>query len=240
MKKSIWIGWEPREAAAFAVARHSAKRRLTQPIPISGLVLSDLQQKGLYTRPMEWRDGPTGNKIMWDVISDAPMATEFACSRFLTKVLAKTGWALFADCDVLFRVNLARLFDELDPQYAVYCVHHDFRPAETVKMDGQPQVQYEKKLWSSVAIFNCDHPANSNLTVDLVNSIPGRDLHRFSWLHDSEIGELGHEWNWIPGHSELDVDPKCVHFSLGAPDLPGYEDVAFAQEWRDELNAWAK
>jgi hypothetical protein len=31
-------------------------------------------------------------------------------------------------------------------------------------------------------VFNCDHPANRALTLDLINTVPGRDLHRFCWL----------------------------------------------------------
>ena len=84
---AIWIGYDQREAAAFAVARHSMQRHMTQPIPIHGLVLGDLQSKGLYTRPIEYRRGG-----MWDVISDAPMSTQHACARFLVPHLAKTSW----------------------------------------------------------------------------------------------------------------------------------------------------
>ena len=105
MDSSIWIGFDHREAQAFAVCRHSVDRRLTQQIRIRGLVLSDLERMGIYNRPWERRD----NGQLWDLISDAPMSTEFACSRFLTPILAKTGWALFMDCDILCRTSLARL-----------------------------------------------------------------------------------------------------------------------------------
>jgi len=234
LNRSIWLGFDPREADAYAVARASAQRRLTQPIKIRGVVLANLQECGLYRRPIEWR----GN-VMWDTISDAPMATEFACSRFLVPHLAVTGWALFMDCDVLVRGNLMRVFDGLDHSKAVYCVKHDYRPTNAVKMDGQRQVRYNRKLWSSFCLFNVDHPSNKALTVDYVNSVPGRVLHAFNWLPDDEIGELGQEWNWIPGHSSDEIDPKCVHFSEGGPWFAGYENVKFADEWRKELAHWA-
>jgi hypothetical protein len=80
-------------------------------------------------------------------------------------------------------------------------VKHDHQPTEHWKMDGQFQTRYHRKNWSSVCLFNCDHPANKALTVDLVNSAPGRDLHAFSWLADDLIGELPPEWNWLVGHS---------------------------------------
>jgi lipopolysaccharide biosynthesis glycosyltransferase len=239
-RRSIWVGFDPREAAAFAVARSSIRRRLTTPIPIFGIVLSDVQGRGLYERPTDCR--VTGDqRVLWDVISDAPMSTEFACSRFLTPMLAgHDGWALFCDCDVLARANLSELFDLADPTKAVMCVKHDHVPDAATKMDGQPQTAYGRKNWSSVMLFNCDHPANvRRLTYDLVNTVPGRDLHRFCWLNDDEIGELGPEWNYLVGETQADVEPKLVHFTLGGPWFSRYEDVPYADEWRAELAAWA-
>ena len=50
------------------------------------------------------------------MISDAPMSTEFSISRFLVPALAKEGWALFLDADMLARANLMRLFELADPR----------------------------------------------------------------------------------------------------------------------------
>lgn len=105
MKRSIWIGFDPREAAAFAVCRHSINRWLTQQIPVKGIVLSDLRRRGLYTRPTEVRS----NGQLWDTISDAPMSTEFAISRFFTPLLAGGGWAMFLDCDMLAQIGRAHV-----------------------------------------------------------------------------------------------------------------------------------
>lgn len=235
MKKlSVWIGYDPREAAAFAVARSSIKRHATIPVPVHGLVLNDLREKGLYTRPHERRGCQ-----LWDVISDAPCATEFSNSRFLVPHLAGSGWALFMDCDMLVRGNIRELFDLCDPEKAVMVVKHNHQPPEGVKMDGQMQTRYARKNWSSVIAFNCDHPANKALTLEMVNDLPGRDLHRFCWLEDDLIGELPVEWNWLAGHSDPAVDPKIVHHTEGSPCLPGYEDAPFADEWRAELARWA-
>ena len=241
MNRSIWIGFDPREAAAYAVARSSTKRRLTQPLAIRGVVLAALQEDGLYHRPIEWREGPTANRIMWDTISDAPMSTQHANARFLVPHLAGTGWALFMDGDVLVRGNVVRLFDGLDPAKAVYCVKHRHLPPAGVKMDGQEQTRYVRKNWSSVVVWNCQHPSNRTLTVEAVNSLAGRDLHRFVWLDDEEIGELDPKWNWLVRQSEpLTLNsPQIVHFTEGTPDMPGYEDDPYADEWRQELARWA-
>lgn len=239
MRHSIWIGWDPREADAYAVARTSARRHMSLPLQMRGVVLSELQQSGLYTRPLEMRPSAADRSIMWDVISDAPMSTQHACARFLTPHLAETGWALFMDGDVLVRSNICRLFDKLDRSKAVYCVKHKFDPPAGIKMDGQQQTRYARKNWSSVIAFNCDHEANKRLTLDLINGAPGRDLHAFCWLQDDLIGELTPEWNFLVGHSDPSIDPKIVHFTDGTPGMPGYENVPFADEWRAQLDRWA-
>lgn len=243
---SIWLGFDPREAAAYAVARSSIKRRLSVSAPVHGLVLDDLKSRGLFWRPQERRGAQ-----LWDLISDAPCATEFSLTRFLVPHLASLSairackhhrveeWALFADCDILARADLAELFALADPSKAVMVVKHDHRPVETVKMDGQVQTTYGRKNWSSVMLFHVNHPANAALTLELVNTRRGRDLHQFCWLEDDLIGELPVEWNWLAGTSDPTVDPKIVHHTEGSPCLPGYENVSFADEWRDELAIWA-
>lgn len=234
MDRSIFIGYDPREAAAFAVARHSIRRRMSVQLPVFGLVLSSLQGVGLFSRPIERRGGQ-----LWDVISDAPMSTEHANSRFLVPHLAGGGWAMFCDGDVLARTNVGRIFDDLDPAKAVYCVQHRHDPIDEIKMDGQIQTRYERKNWSSVMVWNVNHSANRALTVDLINKVPGRDLHRFFWLYDEQIGELDQSWNWLVGVTDPAIDPKIAHFTNGLPYMPGCEDVPCADEWRAELARWA-
>jgi len=244
MDKSIWIGHEPREAAAFAVARSSIRRVGTlREIPVKGVVLSKLRADGLYTRPTSIRDGR-----LWDDISEAPMATEFAISRFLVPHLAQAQpqqsvgprLAVFMDCDMLIRKPLYPLFAGFDPGKAVAVVKHNHNPTSKTKMDGQIQTRYARKNWSSVMVFNIDHPANESLTVELINTVPGRDLHAFCWLNDDEIGELDHGWNYLIGASPPHPDPAIVHFTDGIPLMAGYENCEYADEWRAELDEWAR
>ncbi len=237
---SVWIGYDPREAEAFAVARESI-RHYDRYLPVRGIVLRDLQDRGLYWRPTRRRLGR-----LWDDISDAYMSTEFAISRFLTPTLAKEyypqidGWAVFMDCDVLIRGNLERLQLQLDDKKALCCVKHDYRPANIEKMDGQEQTTYPRKNWSSVMAFNLGHPANDALTIELVNSVPGRDLHRFCWLKDEDIGELGPECNYLVGHTSNVSSPLVAHFTEGGPWLEAFKEVEFAGEWFAERDRWAK
>lgn len=231
--QSIWLGYDPRQTAAFAVAKHSI-RRFDRHIPIYGLVLDHLRAAGCYYRPTMVSGKKVGDEVvpqLWDVISEAPMATEFSISRFLVPHLAGSGWALYADCDVMALRNINQLFELGRTDKAVMVVKHDYVQSEGVKMDGRMQTSYFRKNWSSVMLINCDHPGNKRLTVEAINTRPGRDLHAFCWLDDSEIGELPPEWNYLVGHSKGEGDPAIVHFTEGAPDMPGYQDQEYADQW---------
>jgi hypothetical protein len=241
MSKKPWqvfIGFDPREAAAFSVARESI-RRFDRHVPINGLVLSDLQARKLYYRPTTRRMGR-----LWDEISGAWMSTEFANSRFLVPEIAKRmgvhGWAIFMDCDMLVRRPLVEMIGQLDDDKALYCVQHDYVPLTDIKMDGQRQESYARKNWSSVMAINIDHEANDALTVEIVNTLPGRDLHKFCWLKDSDIGALDPRWNYLLGEPQPKIDdPAIVHFTLGGPWFQSFENVPYADEWRAELCRWA-
>jgi hypothetical protein len=90
--------------------------------------------------------------------------------------------------------------------------------------------------------FNCEHPSTKKLTVEMINTLPGRDLHRFCWLQDHEIGFIPEEWNYLVGvSSQFGTDPIMnVHFTEGVPSMKGHENDMFADEWRMELNRWAR
>lgn len=240
--RSIWLGFDAREAHAFAVARHSIHKHLNVPIKVRALIMSDLQRRGLYMR-----ETIRSENTLFDVISQHPMATEFAISRFLVPWLARNHtfrtdrgprWAIFADCDILLRESIEGLFAEADPKYAVQVVKHDHVPVEGTKMDGQVQSIYVRKNWSSVMLFNVDHPAHDTLTPTMVNTWPGRDMHAFCWLKDHEIGELSPRWNYLVGHN-IGGDAALVHFTDGIPTMAGYRDCEFADEWFACLNDWA-
>lgn len=229
----LFIGWDPHQIRACNIAMFSAAGRARVALDIRRLAMEEMVTKGLYSRPttiVETVIGSYGG--YWDEISQAPMSTGHAIARFLVPALCEyAGLALFTDGDVLFRRDVSELFALADPRYAVQVVQHAYAPIETLKMDGQVQTQYARKNWSSVILWNAGHPANRALTVDLVNTVPGRDLHRFCWLDDTLIGALPPEWNVLVGHSSPTLDPAIAHFTEGVPDVPGYEHVAFADEW---------
>lgn len=223
---TVYIGWDKREEMAFNVAARS----LCEYSPharIIPLVLDALVQRGLYTRPTRIH-----NAGLWDVISDAPMSTEHAISRFLVPHLCHyKGWALFVDGDVMFRRPVEELFALRDDRYAVMCVQHPPFTEAGTKKEGAIQTVYHRKNWSSVMLFNCAHPQNAALLPGQVNLVPGRDLHRFGWLNDAEIGALPPEWNYLVGVNPPQDNPAIVHYTLGCPSIPAYAQSHFAGEW---------
>jgi len=166
---------------------------------------------------------------------DPLSSTEFSFTRFLTPYLNEyKGWALFCDCDFLFRRDIAKLFALRDDRYALMCVKHDYRPKEEYKMDQQRQHQYERKNWSSLMLINCAHDQIKKLSPYTVNTQSGLHLHQFQWLTDDAIGELPMDWNYLEGWhtAENCPDPAAVHFTRGGPWLPNYQNVEYANEWK--------
>lgn len=220
------------------MCEHSLRRRSSIPLDVRPVMLERLRRAGLYGRPMERRE-----QHLWDVISKAPMSTEFAISRFFVPLLAAQnglceGWALYCDCDFLWLSDVAELLAIADPTKALCCVQHRYEPPEKEKMNGQVQTRYARKNWSSLMLFNLAHSAHHCLTLEMLNTVPGRDLHRFCWLSDSEIGALPPDWNWLEGSLPLvDQPPRVVHFTRGGPWMAGWEDVQYADLWRTEYRS---
>lgn len=222
-KVKIFIGYDTREDIAYQVCKHSIESR-SKRTTIIPLKQSQLRDEEYY-----WRS------------PDELGSTEFTFTRFLVPELMEfKGWALFIDCDIILTTDIKELFDQIDDRYAVMCVKHDYTPPEGEKMDGQKQLPYPRKNWSSVMLFNCGHPSNAALTKELVNDpeIDGKYLHRFSWLKDEEIGELDHTWNYLVGWYDDIEDPKLIHYTEGGPWFENYKDCDFAHLWLVEKESY--
>jgi hypothetical protein len=223
MSFKIFIGWDPREETACRIAMASLIKHATVDLQIVPISLDTVKE---YARPTTVRKGK-----LWDKISRAPMSTSHAIARFFVPYLCDfEGWAVFMDGDVLIRRDIAELFALADPLYPLQVVRHCYRPEELTKKDGDEQIAYHRKNWSSVILWNCGHAANKRLTPEMLNTQPGLYLHGFSWLHDDEIGELPGIWNM------LITEPALVHFTEGLPSLPGRERQPYADEWHTFKN----
>ena len=223
---NIYIGYDSKEDIAYRVCKYSILKRSKANIKVTSLKLYELVTNKLYSRAID------------------PLAsTEFTYSRFLVPALNKyKGWAIFCDCDFIFFEDVSKILENLDNSKAVYCVQHDYTPKEKHKMDGQKQTIYPRKNWSSFILFNCSHPSNKKLSIDLVNSETGSFLHQFKWLKDSEIGSLDERWNWLEGwtSNHNNKKPFAVHYTRGGPWFDEWQDVEFAKEWISERNEYLK
>jgi lipopolysaccharide biosynthesis glycosyltransferase len=202
------------------VCKHSIISKQPNAV-VKPLVQKELRDKGWYTRPI-----------------DKLASTEFTFTRFLIPELCNfQGWAVFMDCDIILTTDIAELLTQANDRYAVMCVQHDYKPKESIKMDGQTQTVYPRKNWSSVMLINCAHPSNRALNKDLINNpeINGAYLHRFSWLKDEEIGSLDHTWNYLVGVYDDLEKPKLIHYTEGGPWFENYRECEFHNEWKDEL-----
>lgn len=221
-KLKIYVGYDSREDIAWQVARQSILRHTKGDVEVYPLKQTTLRELGLYTRDQD------------------NASTEFSITRFLTPHLAAfDGWAIFVDCDFLFTRDVTEILDLLDDSKALYCVQHDYTPANMVKMDGKQQSVYPRKNWSSFMAFNCAHPKVKALTPEIVNTETPGFLHRFTWLDDADIGELDLEWNFLEGeYAKPDQIPMCVHYTNGGPWFENWQDVDFGDEWRAERDMY--
>ena len=223
---TFFIGYDSKEDIAYRVCKQSLLKKTSIPIKVLSLKLYELVAKKFYNRTID------------------PLAsTEFTYSRFLVPSLMNyKGWAVFCDCDFIFLDDVAKLFEGLNQEKAVYCVKHDYTPKEKHKMDGQQQTIYPRKNWSSFIVFNCAHPSNRKLDIKTVNSESGSYLHQFKWLNDNEIGALDERWNWLEGwtSNHNNKKPFAVHYTRGGPWFDEWQDVEFAEEWINERDLYLK
>ena len=152
----VFIGYDPHERAAVNVLADSLVQHSSQPLAITPIVARQLQ--GILNRERH-----------------PSQSTEFSFSRFLVPYLQDyRGWAIFMDCDMLARGDIAELWKQRDESYALMVVKHEHVPNETVKFLGAEQTRYEKKNWSSLMLFQCGRC--TALTPEYVNSATGLQL----------------------------------------------------------------
>jgi hypothetical protein len=211
----IFIGHDPNETVALWTLAHSIVRRSSVPVTITPMLLGQL--------PMTRQRDPM-------------QSTEFSFSRFLVPWLCNfEGQAVFLDCDMLCRWDIAELFAEHDARHAVHVVQHDYTPKHASKFLGRKQMAYRRKNWSSVMLF--DNSLCMSLTPAYVNRASGLELHQFGWLRDVEIGTLDPAWNHLVGEYEPNPKAKLVHFTIGTPCFAKYRNCEFAAEWNDEVRS---
>ena len=148
----------------------------------------------------------------------ANQSTEFTYSRFLIPYLENyEGFSIFLDDDILFTESILPMFYFLDLDDAVACIQYDFDKYAETKFNGEKNVSYPKKLWSSLMIFNNGHEDCKKLTPEIVNTETGKYLHQFEWT--DKISEIPEWFVYTEGHAYTDKiwRPLAVHYTRGGP-----------------------
>jgi hypothetical protein len=161
----------------------------------------------------------------------------FTYARFLVPEICKwEGWALFVDgADMLLRSDISEILDYRDSRFALQVVKHNYKtkaPRKYVGTDMEADnMDYPRKNWSSVILWNCEHIEHYNHRDDL-KECGGKYLHRFQWLTDDLIGELPIEWNWLDEYGE-NPEAKLLHYTTGIPGFSHYAQAPHAREWKE-------
>lgn len=215
---NLYVGYDPREAAVYHTFCQSVIENASGPvrfIPLHQPLISNFDGQ---------RDGTNA----------------FIFSRYLIPYLQNfVGYSLFADGDMIVTEDIYELYALRDYTKAVQVVKHDYKTDHPIKYIGTPlqnsNIDYPRKNWSSVMIWNCGHKANKVLTKEFVAEASGSVLHRFTWLHDEEIGALPPEWNHLVGEYPENPDAKLYHHTLGSPGFEHYRDCESSKDWNKYL-----
>ena len=212
----VFIGYDEVESVSWHTMAHSIFRQSS--VPVAFIPINNDNLREIFTRKRL-----------------STQSNSFSLSRFLVPYLSNyEGYAVFFDCDMMLRTDISKIFEEIKGQEkkAVYVVKHDYKPKDKIKYLDTIQYSYPRKNWSSVVLWDCSHPSNKLVNLDYVNNAEPKDLHRFSWLKDDEIGELDIRWNWLVGEYENPPrDVKNVHWTIVGPYFVEYQHVDFSDEW---------
>ena len=217
MSIPIYVGFDQREACVFHVFNQSVIEHATQPVSFHPLATKQLQFDGQ-------QDGTNA----------------FIFSRYLVPYLQDyKGWAIFCDGDQHLNADISELWELRDDKYAAMVVKHDYKTCSPRKYIGSPiendNIDYPRKNWSSVILFNCGHPSNRILDRAFVAEAGASVIHRFGWLNDDEIGELPKEWNWLETEYPDNPGAKLMHQTLGTPGFTHYANSPSSKQWNSYL-----
>ena len=210
-KITLVVGFDQREAVAYHTFCQSVLEKASLPVQITPLSENTL----------------AGYR---ETHSDG--SNKFIYSRFLTPYLNNfSGWAIFADGDMICQADIKELWDLRDGGKAVQVVKHNYQTKAKTKYMGNKNENYPRKNWSSLILWNCSHPAHKVLTPEFIQRQSGAYLHRFSWLNDDQIGELPMTWNWLAIEYNNNPVAKLIHYTLGTPCFRDYAYTSMAEIW---------
>ena len=159
----IFVGFDQREAVAYHTFVQSIIDNSSIPVrflPLNTKSLSDYKE----------------------VHNDG--SNDFIYSRFLVPYMMNfKGWAIYADGDMVCLEDIKKLWDQRDNKFALQVVKHNYKTKIKNKYFGNKNEDYPRKNWSSLILWNCEHPSHKILTPELIQNQTGAFLHRFSWIN---------------------------------------------------------
>ena len=210
-KINIVVGFDQRESIAYHTFTQSVIEKASLPVSFIPLAINTLK---------DYKETHTDK------------SNDFVYSRFLTPYLNNyKGWSIFADGDMICQTDIKELWALRDESKALLVVKHDYQTKAHQKYLNNTNENYPRKNWSSVILWNCAHPKHKTLTPDFIANQTGKYLHRFSWLDDSDIGELPPEWNWLAIEYPENTKAKLIHYTLGTPCFKDYRDTEMSDAW---------
>ncbi len=212
----IIVGFDQREAVAYHTFTQSVIEQSTIPIRFTPLSMKSLSGY---------------NEVHKDGSND------FIYSRFLVPYMMNfKGWAIYADGDMVCLQDIKNLWSLRNNNYAVQVVKHDYKTKITEKYWGNKNEDYPRKNWSSLILWNCEHKAHKILDPDFIQKQTGAFLHRFSWVKDTDIGEINKEWNWLAMEYEDKKDINLIHYTIGTPCFKEYNNTSLSSYWKKSFS----
>lgn len=175
-------------------------------------------------------------------------STAFTYSRFLIPYLENyEGFSMFIDDDILFEETPLPMFYYLNPDDAVACIQYPQYEHDSVKFNGEINIDYPCKLWSSLMIFNNGHEDCKKLTPEVVNTWTGAQLHQFEWT--DKISKIPEHYVFTEGYDNPETKWQCAgyHYTRGGPwiddmdisnikRLSHYDKIKLARDNLNNLN----
>ncbi len=218
---NVFIGFDSSnygQELAYEVCKKSIEKHTSIPVTFHKMIKSDMIKDGIFKR------------------TDKDGATEFTYTRFFVPYLSSyKGYSLFCDSDFLWTCDIAELLKYRNSSKALSCVMHQYKNCnDKIKMDGQKQEWYPRKNWSSLMIFNNEHPSTKKLTLENINTKSPQWLHRFEWSQDEELIEIPKDYNYLVNYYN-DGPIKTLHYTDGGPWHPAYINVEYGDLWMKYL-----
>jgi|TARA_B110000444_G_scaffold159347_1_gene148986 hypothetical protein len=228
---SIYIGYDSRHTTLPEINKHSILESIKK-----GLGSGWFHDQVRWEPEIKFLDK---SKIPEYNREYANQSTEFTYSRFLIPYLENyEGFSIFLDDDFIFEKSILPMFYYLNPDDAIACVKYPHYDHDATKFDGEVNIDYPCKLWSSLMIFNNGHEDCKKLTPEVVNTWTGKQLHQFEWT--DKISEIPQKYIFVEGYDDPEEkwDFTGIHYTRGGPWVKGmdYSDINNLEYYNKWLN----